>query len=146
MIDAQIKLIEAELDVARVHLEEIEAACEALKQTGMFDSLPHFQWQARNGEEEKRYLYLVYRQNGVNYAGPNGQRKVYVGCDPAKTAEARRMERNTTTWKGLRLRAFELRRWIECRELDLKFITKTVDRLAAEARKWPCTPIPAPND
>lgn len=146
MLDDKIKLIEAELALASEHWSEIKTACELIMQAGMFDSLPHFQYQARDGSEEKKYLYLIFRQgNGGAYHGPDGKRKVYIGADPLKIAEARRMAKNYELYQSLKAKEIELRRWIDYRRLDIERLNQSAEQLLASSKKWPCTPIPAPH-
>ena len=147
-VDNEIAIIEAEISDAKAHLLEIEAAMGLLQQAGMFENgvLPNFQWQARNGSAEKKYLYLMFHTAGDGvYTGPDGKRKVYLGCDEAKIADVRRLESNTKLWRGIRDKSIELRAWINSRLHDLEIINERVVYLLEKSRSWPSSYIPSPK-
>lgn len=146
MIDDQIIQILTQINAATDHQTEIQAACNLIKEAGMFDSLPHFQYQARDGSEEKKYLYLIFRQSDSGaYHGPDGKRKVYIGADPLKIAEARRLAHNYDLYQSLRAKEIELSHWIGYKKLELKRLEESVGQLLAASKKWPCTRIPSPQ-
>ena len=63
-------------------------------------------WESRNGGEAK-YLRLRFHETPAHpphidiprpFDGPNGQRQIYIGADPARIAEARRLIANRAAW------------------------------------------------
>lgn len=140
-LDNQILLIETELDFAQSRLAEIEQSMRLLKLAGMYDSEPHFQWQSRN--DNGRYLYLIFRQNADgSYSGPDGKRKVYIGCNESNIAEATRLTQNYKAYCSLQNKANELKRWIRDYQYELENLEKQIARLVRESKRWPGCAIP----
>ena len=63
-------------------------------------------WETRNGSEPK-YLRLRFHETPRHcpyidvptpYDGPHGQRQIYIGADPQRIAEARRLIANRNQW------------------------------------------------
>lgn len=85
-------------DLARLECGLVDMKIEALRleAVGMWPAVPSESWEARNGGDAV-YLRLVFPVR----KGPGGQRKVYVGRDPAKVAAARRKTANRLRWEEL---------------------------------------------
>jgi hypothetical protein len=119
-----------ELAKAKAHLAEIRSTMEALEQAGMYPAVPSEQWQGRNGGP-KRYLYMLFGTNRHTgrYAGPDGKRKLYIGCKATNIAEARRLAENRRRWEELERAAKVLEGWISTME-------SKVQSLAWRAEGW----------
>jgi hypothetical protein len=117
-------------------LHEISQVMNGLEQTGMYPAIPTEQWQDRDGKG--KYLYMLFRQdrNGV-YTGPDGKRKLYVGTDPEKIAEAHRLAANRRRWEELRAAARQLDIWLKARQGDM-------EHLARNCQQWPHTDLGLP--
>lgn len=129
MIDAKIKLIHANIEAAKEHLLEIEAAMALLERAGMYPAVPHFQWQSRPGSEG-RYLYCIFRQNGDgSYTGPDGKKKLYIGTNEANINEARRLTNNRAEWERFREHKLQLLVWINDCDGQLVALEREADRI-----------------
>jgi hypothetical protein len=122
-----------EIEQALAHLKQIKARMTQLEKAGMYPGVPKEQWQDRNAlrndeepekEREKNYLYMIFRQASgrtvQTYEGPEGKRKVYVGSDPRKIAEARQMAANRVEWDQLNQAASALESWLSQRRSELR--------------------------
>ena len=91
--------------------------------------MPSEQWQDRNGSGQ--YLYLLFRLGpDGQYQGPDGKRKVYIGKDPDKIAEARRLAENRRRWERVNRAAKDLDNWLYLRGSELQ-------TLAGKCGRWP---------
>jgi len=100
------------MEKAHVHRTQIRRRMNQIEREGMYPAVPREQWQARNGGEA-RYLYMLFRMNpDGSYQGPDGKRKVYVGADPRKQAEARRLAANRRRWEELNTVLQNLNAWL----------------------------------
>lgn len=137
-LDNTIKLIQANIQAAKEHLEQIEAAMTLVETAGMYPAVPHFQWQRREELGEARYLYLVFRQNGNGgYMGPDGKKKVYIGADPSKIEEAKRLVCNRERHDWLSVQKSRLRGWIIMTENQIGQLDIKAKSLLADSQKWP---------
>jgi len=94
--------IRDELSTALAHLVDLHQALGKIEAAGMYPALPTEQWQARGDSGEARYLYMLFRKNAEGtYQGPGGKRKLYVGADPGRQAEARRLAENRRRWRAI---------------------------------------------
>jgi hypothetical protein len=120
-----------QIELARLHVAQIEEAMFALKAAGMYPSVPTEQWQSRNGGEAN-YLYMLFRWDNLQggYSGPQGKQKIYVGNKPERIEEARRLARNRRRWEELERARGQLSRW-------LARIESEVHDLASQAGDWP---------
>jgi hypothetical protein len=123
--------IQREMRAAARHLAAIRAEMANIEAAGMYDGIPTESWQSRN-DSEPRYLYMYFRacRDGRGYEGPDGKRKKYVGVDPARQAEARRLADNRRRWEHLDDVANRLEKWLNKRRWDL-------DRIAMFIDDWP---------
>ncbi len=130
LIETHLTNIQTYLDLAAERLTALRAQMERLEQEGMYPAIPSEQWQSRNGIEEKRYLYMLFRKgsNG-RYQGPDGKRKVYVGCNPERIAEARRLAANRREYENLNKTVERLEMWINARQRE-------VGNLADRCKSW----------
>lgn len=137
-LDNTVKLIQANIQAAKDHLALISAAMETLKISGMYPAIPHFQWQRREEAGEARYLYLVFRQNGDGaYQGPDGKKKIYIGADPTKIEEAKRLTRNRQTWEKLKEHHNRLSSYITLCEGKLLQLESQADTTLHYSQQWP---------
>jgi hypothetical protein len=121
--------IRENLSGAAHHLHEILQVMNGLEQAGMYPAIPTEQWQDRDGKG--KYLYMLFRQDGYGvYTGPDGKRKLYVGADPEKIAEARRLTANRRRWEDLKAAAGKIDRWLKARQCDIEY-------LARNCQQWP---------
>lgn len=117
------RVIESALDEAGARLYGMGEEMEHLEVEGMYCAVPSEQWQGRNGSSRK-YLYMLFRYSydvgGVGgFQGPDGKRKVYVGCKEERIREARGLAKNRVKWEGLQRDSQGLERWIERMRSDL---------------------------
>jgi hypothetical protein len=78
----------------------VEAAA-TLKEAGMYEHQPgRERWENRNGDGA--YLYLYWGRDGSQHKGPEGKRKVYIGNDPERIADARRLIKNGERYRRLK--------------------------------------------
>lgn len=151
-IIARTQILEAE--VARFEIAASLTDAIAILEAG---KLPHWQhhptseqYQTRNGSDAK-YLYLYWRKNrfSLDYHGPKGQRKTYIGAKEAKQDLARYLDtmllRYEALQDALRENSYQLRRItarlqasaLDARDLSLK-MAEDVETLTAD--------IPCPWD
>lgn len=129
-VDPFLETIREQLQAAQDHLALVCQEMVRLEGAGMYPSVPHEQWQTRNGGEA-RYLYMLFRAGrDGEYLGPDGKRKVYVGCDQDKITEARRLKKNRLVYDRLERLSDNLHHWIT-REVF------AVRHLADQTRHWP---------
>lgn len=140
--DGDLKTINDSLAAALAHRAELAQALAEIEAAGMYPSEPSEQWQDRGGSGQ--YLYMLFRlaPDGQTYQGPDGKRKVYVGADPARIAEARRLAANRGRWGQARQAARALDQWIELRQSELHSLAARCDRWPT-ADLGPLTPAPA---
>jgi hypothetical protein len=141
MLDEKIKLIQENIDSAKQHIQQIEDAMALLEQAGMYPSIPHLQLQERNGRGV--YLYLLFRQKyDGSYAGPGGKRKLYIGADPKKQDEARRIIHRMENWNELKMAKIQLEAWITINEAKITRIDAEISRYALESKNFPKFKLP----
>jgi hypothetical protein len=135
MIREHLDEIAASLSNAIQHEQEIAAAMLELEQAGIYPAIASEQWQARGGGEAK-YLYMLFRLDPSTgtYTGPDSKRKLYIGADEIKIAEARRLNANRRAWEALQSHRNHLRLFIDSRKREIASV-------AANARRWPRTYI-----
>jgi hypothetical protein len=127
--DEQLACIGDNLAAAREHLGSIELAMDSLAAAGMYPAVPTEQVQARNGRGQ--YLYMLFRRNeDGSYQGPGGRRKVYIGCDAERIAEARRLAENRKKYEVLLRMARDLEEWLEVHH-------DQVGELSIRCERWP---------
>lgn len=142
-LDHTISLIEANITAAKQHFQQIEAARFLLQEQGMYPAVPHFQWQRREEMGEAKYLYLIFRQNSDgSHQGPDGKKKVYVGADPAKIEEAKRLVINRAQWEQLGREASKLRGWIDYYKSEIAELNREANRILVRSQEWPKASIP----
>jgi hypothetical protein len=128
--EEQAALLLRELAAAREHREQLTLEMRRIAAAGMYQAVPTEQWQSRGGGEAK-YLYMLFRSNSQGeYYGPAGRRKLYVGADPAKIAEARRLAANRQRWEQIAEVKDRLRIWIDQQE-------RKIEQIALYADRWP---------
>lgn len=141
MLDEKIKQVQENINAAAAHLRQIEGAMALLEQAGMYPAIPHFQLQERNGSGE--YLYLLFRQNhNGSYTGPGGKRKLYIGADPKKQDEARRLTHRREIWEELRAAKISLQGWITINEAKIARIDAEISRYTLESKNFPKSKLP----
>lgn len=129
-IGEYLDTIREQLQAAIEHLEVICQEMVRLEQAEMYPSVPHEQWQARDGGEAK-YLYMLFHQSrDGQYEGPEGKRKLYVGCDPERIKEARRLAKNRRRYNQLDRLSHNLQSWITREVFQVR-------HLAHELTRWP---------
>jgi len=89
-IDAAVLQIETERKKSLNAMTKLKAA-------GMYNAPASESWETR-GLSDTRYLFLVFPCNGNSYDGPDGKRRLYVGCDSCKIANARAMNKRRGVW------------------------------------------------
>ena len=103
---------------AEALIRQIQEQITTLEAEGMYPAVPKFQWQSRGSEA--RYLYLVFRQGSDGqYLGPEGKRKLYIGCDEVKIQEAQRLTHNRTMYESLHLTMNRLQRWLDYKKSEV---------------------------
>ncbi len=121
-VDDFLETIREQLQAAQDHLEVVCTDMVRLEQAGMYPSVPHEQWQGRDGGDAK-YLYMLFRQGrDGQYEGPEGKRKLYVGCDPERITEARRLAKNRKRYQHLATLSRHLQSWLTQKVYDVRFL------------------------
>lgn len=98
-------------DDALTEIIILDQRCDLIAEAGMynFNEPPLELWESRNGNDAK-YLRLRFHETPVHcphidvprpYDGPNGQRQIYIGADPARIAEARLRVQRRLAWLDL---------------------------------------------
>lgn len=92
----------AQADKTIALLGRIDAAMDAIRGAGMYENAPAREsWESKN-TSGPIYLYLYWRKDREGgYLGPDGKRKLYIGNDPGKIAEARRKVENQQLYLAL---------------------------------------------
>lgn len=133
----QFETIQTHLDAAQMHLIAIRAEMQRLEADGMYDSVPTESWQTRNGVDNQYLYHLFGMDRDGGYTGPDGKRKVYVGCRPERIAQARALANNRRRYDELARAARDLALWLDFRQTDLK-------QLANACRRWTRTELGPP--
>lgn len=129
-ITTQLHAIGHHLAGAQAHLARIQQMMDRIAQEGMYDAVPTESWQDRGGPGRYLYHYFPQDRTGASYLGPDGKKKLYIGVEPARIKEARRLAHNRRRYNTLNQAAAALQRWLGYRQTDL-------NNLAAHA---PCYP------
>lgn len=107
-------------------LVSMKQECLRLEADGMWPAVPSESWEMRNRSThgEARYLRLVFgRDKPAGYP-----RKVYVGCDRDKIAEARKKTVNRRWWEELDKEITCLERFLQMMRGDLQRVASSVER------------------
>lgn len=126
----QVHDILAQLEAARAHRAAIRQMIDRVAQEGMYDAVPTESWQDRGGDGRYLYHYFRWDSRRERYLGPEGKKKVYVGSDPERIADARRLATNRRTHDRLVAAEQKLANWLVWRERELA-------NLAREAGRYP---------
>lgn len=129
-LQTQLNLILDGMIAAQSHLKRLRQTMARLQQEGMYDAVPTESWQDRGGDGRYLYHYFPVARHGPGYLGPDGKKKHYVGSDPARIAEARRLADNRRRYEDLAAAADRLDQWLFWRRQDLR-------TLAGHAVAWP---------
>lgn len=129
-VTIQLQSIGDNLAAAEAHMERIRQMMDRIQQEGMYDAVPTESWQDRGGRGVYLYHYFPQNPRGIDHLGPDGKKKVYVGVDKARIAEARRLANNTRRYQSLARSASTLARWLGHRHDDL-------NNLAAHSPRFP---------
>lgn len=102
----------------------VDAAMDALREAGMYENAPAREsWESRGKDKPPAYLYLYFGMDqskpGKVFLGPDGKRKLYVGSDPGRIAEARRMVENQERYHLLQIRRQQIVFWFMAAKRDL---------------------------
>jgi hypothetical protein len=122
-LDTQLKMIYDGMIAAQNHLKRLRQTMARLQQEGMYDAVPTESWQDRGGAGQYLYHYFPMDRLGSGYLGPDGKKKHYVGSDPARIAEARRLADNRRRYEDLAAAADRLEQWLTWRRQDLATLT-----------------------
>ncbi len=123
-----------EIEAAECLMSEIDNAQQKLSEAGMYEAIPRVEWQSRN-DKNANYMYLVFIQDKYgNY--PNGKRKIYIGANYKKQAQAAKMIDRRQRWERLDTKANELSRWISRKEADLQRIKEQLQALHNDRQSW----------
>lgn len=155
-MNTEVAVLVAQLNMAVDTLAGLDALQAALQQEmdrlaqDKFATVPTELWEDRQGKG--RYLRLQFRQDG------NGQRqRIYVGCDPAKIAEAQQTMTNTQRWielQGERERIAGRTRHLlralqeaasQAATLRSQYLPAREDGLTAPVMVPETAPLPQPN-
>lgn len=124
--------ISEEIDLAKAHLADLHLHLTRLDQAGMYPAVPVREaWETKaNSSKEYMYHYFGLADDGSAYAGPDGKRKLYIGNDPDRVKEARRLATNREEYERTQAIIWDLEHWLRRFGVDL-------NRLAADAGHWP---------
>lgn len=127
---ADLEAINAGLAGALAHRADLAQVLATLEAAGMYPASPSEQWQDRNGSGQ--YLYMLFRLGpDGQYQGPDGKRKVYIGKDPERIAEARRLAENRRRWEVVNRAARDLDGWLYLRGSELQSLAGRCQRRTA---------------
>lgn len=130
MMTDQLTTITENIQAAKDHLDRLRHAMAALEADGMYPAVPSREvWEDRGGAAEYLYLHFSTDRYG-NFQGPDGKRKIYVGCKPEKLEQARRKIRNREHYNQLETIERRLNSWLANIERDLQSLTR-------QAENWP---------
>lgn len=115
-IGQQVRAAEEYLAVIRAEMSEVEAA-------GMYPAVPSERWK------DEKYLYMVFTGLDADKLSLDAKGRIYIGSDPAKVAEARRLAANRQQWERLDRQRKDLESWLWVKENE-------IGRLAKEAGGW----------
>jgi hypothetical protein len=90
----------------------------------MYPGLPTERWK------DDRYLYLYFPDGPADGLRLDAKQRLYIGADPQRIEEARRLVGNRRRWEELNRIDEWLDRWIRDKETD-------IGRMADLARRWP---------
>lgn len=117
-----LREIQTNMHNAQMHYIQICDQMDQLVAAGMYPSIPTVSMEARNGSDNI-YMRLRWKQDTRGtYLSPNGSASTYIGNDPAKQAEARRLIENRRRWEYLDDVRQKLRRWLQLQATDLRRI------------------------
>jgi hypothetical protein len=117
-----LERIRATIDHATSTLNFIRHETTKLKRYGIYPSVPIEQW--RNHHGRPRFLYMLFRRDPASdrHLGPDGRRKLYIGCDKARIAEARATVMRTRVYERLFQRISGIERLIRKYQQGLEHI------------------------
>jgi hypothetical protein len=116
------------LDSLEAHADAIQKLLTGLEAEGMYPAIPTESFQKRNGSDTN-YLYMMFgrsRRTGL-YEGPEGKRKLYVGCKPNAIETARQLVENRRLFDQLTAHRKQIYWKIERTDSDLANIHRTLD-------------------
>lgn len=121
-------------------LADMKLECLRLEEAGMWPAVPTESWEGRNGGD-KVYLRLVFPRR----TSPSGQRKVYIGRDPARIAHAHRKSANRQRWEKLEGGISRLERHLSVAKSTLGRVAEQLARYQLPDLGTPAAPArPAP--
>ena len=115
--------IDAEIVQAEQHAVLIRQKMSELEQAGMYPAVPTERWK----DDRYLYLYFAHPPNGLHL---DAKQRLYVGADPARIEEARRLVKNRRVWEELLQLARWLDQWIMEKETGIR-------NMASQAGRWP---------
>ncbi len=115
--------IARELAAAADHLAALRVEMSRISAAGMYPAVPTERFK------DGRYLYLYFptRPAGLDL---DAKSRLYIGRDPDKIDEARRLVANRQEWERLDHLADRLDTWVKSSRVDLS-------RLAQSMAGWP---------
>ncbi len=139
--------ISQDLERLEMELAEMREQRERLEEAGMYPGIPTESWQSRNGSETE-YLRLIFPRGTPDIpAGSGGRKRLYIGCDPAKIEEARRMVANREQWEGVDREVAKLEHFLDMRKARLEGVAWDLARyqvpdLGTEGAQQPAPGVP----
>lgn len=122
-IDPYLTQIVSQLTQAEAHIALLRQKIGEIEQAGMYPAIPTERWK------DNRYLYL-YFPNGAPGLKLDVKQRLYIGADPARIEEARRLAANRRAWEELSHAISRLDRWLS--EHSRAIISE-----ARQAGNWP---------
>lgn len=108
-------------------LVAMKRECLRLEADGMYPGVPTgdvWEPRANSTHGEKRYLRLTFPAGTL----PGGRRKLYVGCNSERIAEARKLAGNRCRWEELEGEIRGLERYLRMTCGDLQRVAGSVKR------------------
>lgn len=117
---ADLERVNVGLADVLARLADLGQRMDDLDRAGRYDRAPtRIVLEPRGGRGSFMRLYFTRRAGGGFY-GPTGKRKVYIGVDPERQEEARRLAENARRWDDLDRERRALRSWLDDRRAELR--------------------------
>lgn len=94
-------------------LAEIQAEMSETEAAGMYPAIPTERWK------DNRYLYMYFNDRPPDLS-LDAKGRLYIGADPARIAEARRLVANRIEWEALNRIATYLQGYLRLRQEGVK--------------------------
>lgn len=119
MISAAVVRMESDFAAATAHLSSLRKSLEEIKRRPMWPAVPTEVWFGRYGRNTKYLELLFHKNNDGTYQGPDGIRRVYIGIDPERIADARKRTETRKLYEQLVTDIENLEKYLEDRKQEI---------------------------